>query len=79
MLACLLRPSRNDGAKHAAAVIKLLVDRLRLDWPKVRIIVRGDSGFCRQRLLRWCERNDVGYVAGLHAHPTTARHRARRH
>lgn len=65
MLACLLRPSRIDGAKHAAAVIKLLVDRLRLAWPKARIIVRGDSGFCRQRLLRWCERNDVGYVIGV--------------
>ena len=65
ILACLLRPSRIDGAKHAAAVIKLLVDRLRLAWPKARIIVRGDSGFCRQRLLRWCERNDVGYVIGV--------------
>jgi len=65
MLACLLRPSRIDGAKHAAAVIKLLVGRLRQAWPKVRIIVRGDSGFCRQRLLRWCERNDVGYVIGV--------------
>ena len=65
MLACLLRPSRIDGAKHAAAVIKLLVDRLRHAWPKARIIVRGDSGFCRQRLLRWCERNEVGYVIGV--------------
>ena len=43
MLACLLRPSRIDGAKHSAAVIKLLVTRLRQAWPKVRIIVRGDS------------------------------------
>lgn len=65
MLACLLRPSRIDGAKHAAAVIKLLVGRLRQAWPKVRIIVRGDSGFCRQRLLRWCERHQVGYVIGV--------------
>ncbi len=65
MLACLLRPSRVDGAKHAAAVIKLLVSRLRQAWPKVRVIVRGDSGFCRQRLLRWCERNGVGYVIGV--------------
>lgn len=65
MLACLLRPSRIHGAKHAAAVIKLLVRRLRASWPKVRIIVRGDSGFCRQRLIRWCERNEVGYVIGV--------------
>ena len=65
LLACVLRRSRIDGAKHAAAVIKLLVRRLRQRWPTVRIIVRGDSGFCRQRLLRYCERASVGYVIGL--------------
>jgi len=65
MLACYLRKSRIDGAKHAAVVVKLLVRRLRQSWPKVRIIVRADSGFCRQLLLRWCERNDVQYIIGL--------------
>jgi hypothetical protein len=65
MLACVLRRSRIDGARHAAAVIKLLVSRLRQAWPKTRIIVRGDSGFCRQRLIRWCERQGVGYVIGV--------------
>lgn len=65
MLACLLRPSRIDGAKHAAAVIKLLTTRLRQAWPAARVIVRGDSGFCRQPLLRWCERRGVGYVIGV--------------
>jgi hypothetical protein len=65
MLACVLRPSRIDGAKHAAAVIRLIVTRLRQAWPLVRIIVRGDSGFCRQRLIRWCERASVGYAIGV--------------
>jgi hypothetical protein len=65
MLACVLRRSRIDGAKHAAAVIKLLATRLREAWPEVRIVVRGDSGFCRQRLIRWCERHGVGYVIGV--------------
>jgi hypothetical protein len=65
MLACYLRPSKIDGAKHAAALIKLLVTRLRQAWPNTRFIVRGDSGFCRRRLLQWCERADVGYVIGL--------------
>ena len=65
MLACVLRRSRIDGAKNAAAVIKLLVQRLRRAWPQARIIVRGDSGFCRQRLLRWCERSGVNYIIGL--------------
>ena len=65
MLACVLRRSRIDGARHAAAVIKLLVTRLRQAWRAVRIIVRGDSGFCRQRQIGRCERQDVGYVIGL--------------
>jgi len=65
LLACVLRRSRIDGAKNAAAVIRLLVARLRQAWPQVRIIVRGDSGFCRQRLLRFCERAGVGYAIGL--------------
>ncbi len=65
LLACVLRRSRIDGAKNAAAVIKLLVARLRQAWPGVRIIVRGDCGFCRQRLLRFCERAGVGDVIGL--------------
>lgn len=65
MLACLLRPSRIDGARHAAAVLRLLVNRLRQAWPDVRIIIRGDSGFCRQRLIRWCERAGVQYILGL--------------
>jgi hypothetical protein len=65
LLACLLRPSRIDGAKHCAALIKLLVTRLREVWPTVRLIVRGDSGFCRQLLIRWCERHAVGYLIGV--------------
>ncbi|MEO1767917.1 IS1380 family transposase [Thiobacter aerophilum] len=65
MLACVLRPSRIDGARHAAATIKLLVARLRQAWPETRFIVRGDSGFCRQNLIRWCERHGVDYVIGV--------------
>ena len=65
MLCCVLRRSRIDGARHSAAVIRLIVTRLRQAWPQVKIIVRGDSGFCRQRLLRWCERKAVGYVVGV--------------
>jgi len=65
LLACVLRRSRIDGACHTAAVIKLLVGQLRRKWPQVKIVVRGDSGFCRQRLLTWCERSAVGYVIGL--------------
>lgn len=65
MLACYLRRSRIDGAKNATALLKLIIARLRRAWPQVSIIVRGDSGFCRPRLMRWCERHDVGYLLGV--------------
>jgi hypothetical protein len=65
LLCAYLRPSRIDGAKHAGAILKLLVARLRQQWPQVRIVFRGDSGFCRQRILNYCERADVGFIVGL--------------
>jgi len=65
LLCAYLRPSNIDGAKHSRAILKLLVKRLRRAWPKVRIIFRGDSGFCRWKLLRWCDHHDVGYVVGM--------------
>ena len=46
-------------------MLKLLGKRLRQAWPKVRILFRGDSGFCRWRLLRWCENHGVQYVVRL--------------
>ena len=65
LLVSYLRPSNIDAAKHSRAILKLLADRLRQAWPGVRIVFRGDSGFCRWRLMRWCDRHDVGYVIGL--------------
>jgi len=65
LLCAYLRPSKIDAAKHAWAILALLVKRLREQWPSVRIIFRGDSGFCRWRVLRWCEKHDVDYVVGL--------------
>lgn len=65
LLVAYLRPSKIDESKHAGAVLKLLVQRLRKAWPKVKIVLRGDSAFCRRRILAWCERNAVGYVVGL--------------
>jgi len=69
LLCAYLRPSRIDAAQHAAAILKLLVRRLRQSWPRVRILFRGDSGFCRQLLINWCERSDVHYIIGLARNP----------
>lgn len=65
ILTSYLRPCNIDAAKHAWAILALLVKRLRKGWPEVRIIFRGDSGFCRHRMLRWMEKHQVGYCAGI--------------
>jgi hypothetical protein len=65
LLAAYLRPANIDGAKHSWAILSLLVKRLRQVWPDVKIIFRADSGFCRWKMLRWCEKHDVFYIVGL--------------
>ena len=65
LLVAYLRPADIDPAKHALGVLRLLVGRLRRAWPEVRIVVRADSGFCRWRLLSWCEGHSLGYIIGL--------------
>jgi len=65
LITAYLRPSNVDGAKHTRALLKLLVAKLRAAWPEVKITIRADSGFCRWRLLRWCDSHGVGYVIGL--------------
>lgn len=64
-LCALLRPSDIDGAAGALKQIQRIVTRLRTQWPGIEIIVRGDSGFCREPIMRWCESNDVDYLLGL--------------
>jgi hypothetical protein len=65
LLVAYLRPSNIDAASHSRAILKLLVKRIRKQWPNVRIIFRGDSGFCRWRTMRWCDKHNVGYITGL--------------
>jgi hypothetical protein len=73
LLAAYLRPSNIDAAKHARGVLKLLVGKLRAAWPEVKITIRGDSGFCRWRLMRWCDSHGIGYVLGLARNPVLQR------
>lgn len=65
LLVSYLRPSNEDGALHAGAILKLLVKRFREVWPNVKILFRGDCAFSRKRLLHWCERSRVDYVVGF--------------
>jgi hypothetical protein len=65
LLCAKLRPADIDGAAGSVKQVAWIVEQIRLRWPDVRIIVRGDSGFCREPLMRWCEANRVHYVFGL--------------
>jgi hypothetical protein len=65
MLACVLRPSDRDPASVVSALVKRLLVLLRRAWPKTKIVVRADSGFCRPQVLRRLERWGVSYVIGL--------------
>ena len=73
LLVAYLRPSNIDAALHSRAILKLLVRRLRQAWPEVRLVVRADSGFCRWRLMRWCDRHGVDYLLGLAKNPVLQR------
>ena len=47
--------------------------RLRRAWPDVKIVFRGDGGFCRPRMLSWCERNRVDHIVGIARNATLAK------
>lgn len=65
LLVSYLRSASRGAAYHAPAVLKLLVTALRKVWPKVRIIIRADGGFCVPRLLNWCDVAGIDYVIGM--------------
>lgn len=65
LLCSKLRPANIDGAAGAREEVERIVAQIRTRWPQVRIILRADSGFCREELMSWCEQNAVDYVFGL--------------
>jgi hypothetical protein len=65
MLAAKLRPSNIDGSAGATQEIARIVGQIRARWPRVRILLRADSGFAREELMSWCEPNRVDFVFGL--------------
>jgi hypothetical protein len=60
-----LRPANQDASAGSWKELAPVVNRLRQQWPQIRIIVRADSGFCREGLMLWCEQNSVKYVLGM--------------
>ena len=65
VLCARLREANHDAAFGSLAEIRRIVAQIRAAWPEVKIIVRGDSGFCRNELMSWCEDHQVEFVFGL--------------
>jgi hypothetical protein len=65
VLCARLREANHDAAFGSLQEIRRIVGQIRVAWPEVRIILRGDSGFCRNELMSWCENQGVDFVFGL--------------
>lgn len=65
LLCARLRPSNIDASAGSVGELARIVAQVRRRWPDTRIVIRGDSGFCREPIMAWCEDQGVGYVLGL--------------
>ena len=65
VLCARLREANHDAAFGSLQEIQRIVGQIRTAWPEVKIVLRGDSGFCRNELMSWCESHGVGFVFGL--------------
>ena len=65
LLCAALRPSDIDACAGSTGHLERIIKLIRAQWPEVKIIVRGDSGFCRDHIMNWCENNGVDYIFGL--------------
>jgi hypothetical protein len=65
LLCARLRPANRDAAAGAVSEAQRIVEQVRQRWPEVKIVLRADSGFCRNELMAWCETNGVHFVFGL--------------
>ncbi len=65
VLCARLREANHEASFGSLAEIRRIVAQIRTGWPEVKIVLRGDSGFCRDELMSWCEANGVHFVFGL--------------
>jgi hypothetical protein len=65
LLCARLRPANQDAAKGSLEEVQRIVAQLRMRWPQTQIVLRADSGFCREELMVWCEANQTDYLFGL--------------
>ena len=64
-VAVILRPGKTPDGAEVALVLRHVIRRIRARWPRVDILVRGDSHYGRHEAMAWCEHNRVAYIFGL--------------
>jgi hypothetical protein len=74
LLTAKLRRADIDASAGAVEEVTGIVGRIRARWPRVKILLRGDSGFAREPLMAWCEANRVDYLFGLARNPRLVEH-----
>jgi len=73
VLCARMREANHDAAYGCLQEIQRIVKQIRAAWPEVKIVLRGDSGFCRNELMSWCENNGVDYLFGMARNPRLRR------
>lgn len=64
-VAVILRPGKTPGGVEVRTILSHVMRRIRAHWPRVEILIRGDSHYGRPEAMAWCERNRIGYIFGL--------------
>ncbi len=73
-ITAVLRPARRPGGKEIRAFLRRLVRAIRANWPKTKIVLRGDSHYCSPEVLDWCRAKGLDYILGVAPTPTLRRH-----
>jgi hypothetical protein len=68
LLGIRLRAANIDASAGALAEVERIIKQIRESWPEIKIILRADSGFCREALMSWCEAHQIDYVFGFARH-----------
>lgn len=65
LVSSILRPGKRPGGNEVRSIVKRIIARIRAAWPKVGILIRGDSHFATPELYAWCDAHEVHYILGL--------------
>jgi hypothetical protein len=74
LISAVLRPAQRPSGRETVTLLRRLIERMRANWPRIEILLRGDSHYCTPEVLRFCRANQVDWVLGVATTPTLRRH-----